>query len=95
MPADLLATLGVLPVLEPFDGLVGDAVVAALLQFPVVRVSAERPGPVGGQQAGVLLVVGEVLLLGAADLALAVGGPVGPLAGQGRGSPMRTRVCLA
>jgi hypothetical protein len=31
------------------------------------------------------LFVGEVLLLGAAGLALAVGGPVGLLAGQGHG----------
>jgi hypothetical protein len=39
-------------------------------------------GPVGGKYAGVPLFVGEVLLLGTAGLALAVGRPVGLLAGQ-------------
>jgi transposase len=39
-------------------------------------------GPVGGEQAGMPLFVGEVLLLGTAGLALAVGRPVGLLAGE-------------
>ena len=42
--------------------------------------------PVAGEQVGVPLVPGQVLLLGAAGLALAVGGPVGLLTGElGRG----------
>jgi hypothetical protein len=43
-------------------------------------------GPVGAEQVGVPLVPGQVLLLGAAGLALPVGGPVGLLTGElGRG----------
>jgi hypothetical protein len=42
--------------------------------------------PIAGEQVGVPLVPGQVLLLGAAGLALAVGGPVGLLTGElGRG----------
>ena len=144
MPADLLLTLGPLPLLEPLDHLVGGSVVAALFQVPVAGFRAEgvvgvgaialavlqdvgdslppgalaleaggrfaefaepagplqlqhpqfdpaAPGQltgaglVGGRQAGVPLLIGQSLLLGTAGLALPVGGPVGLLAGQGRG----------
>jgi hypothetical protein len=139
-------THGALPLVEALDCLVGDAVVAALLQVHVARLRAERPvgvddpvalpvlldpadsvppgalaldaggslaelaqppgplqldcplvdpaapgelagaRPVSAEQVGVPLVPGQVLLLGAAGLALAVGGPVGLLTGKlGRG----------
>lgn len=48
---------------------------------PVAPGQFAGAGAVGGQQAGVPLLVGEVGLVGTAGLAL----PVGLLAGQGRG----------
>jgi hypothetical protein len=62
------------------------------LQLDCPLVDPAAPGelaaacPVGVEQVGVPLVPGQVLLLGAAGLALAVGGPVGLLTGElGRG----------
>jgi hypothetical protein len=42
MPADLLVTLGALPVPEPLDHPTGGPVVAALLQVPVAGLRPER-----------------------------------------------------
>jgi hypothetical protein len=85
MPADLLVTLGALPVPEPLDHPTGDSVVAALLQVPVAGLRPERVLGVGDAIAlAVLQDMGGGLLPGA--LALDAGGrlaefaePAGPL----------------